>query len=190
MDSYLQRLQDGITSATLGITAEDLHRHPEGKWSTAEVLEHLYLTYTGTVKGFTRCLEAGKPLASKPTGGGKGCGRLSSRNWDIFPMAGPLRREPTSERHGGREGPDGNWINHHTDGRVNQPVRGAVWQADQSAGPSRSGSAHHAAVAQISLGARTAPYETNTAAEGTRVITLLKKISRARPLCLHVLPIT
>jgi len=66
MDAYLQRLQDAIASATLGMTAEDLTRHPEGKWSTAQVLEHLYLTYTGTVKGCERCLQAGKPLARTP----------------------------------------------------------------------------------------------------------------------------
>jgi len=67
MDSYLERLQHAIASATEGMTAQELIRHPKGKWSTAEVLEHLYLTYTGTVKGFTHCLEAGKPLATKPT---------------------------------------------------------------------------------------------------------------------------
>src|SRR6202049_127836 len=66
MDAYLKRLREAITAATLGMTAEDLLRHPEGKWSTAEVLEHLYLTYTGTVKGFERCLQAGKPLARTP----------------------------------------------------------------------------------------------------------------------------
>jgi hypothetical protein len=66
MDAYLKRLREAITSATLGMTAEDLVRHPEGKWSTAEVLEHLYLSYTGTVKGFERCLQAGKPLARTP----------------------------------------------------------------------------------------------------------------------------
>jgi hypothetical protein len=66
MDAYLERLREAITSATHGMTAEDLGRHPEGKWSTAEVLEHLYLTYTGTVKGFERCLQAGKPLARAP----------------------------------------------------------------------------------------------------------------------------
>ena len=49
------------------MTAEQLDRHPAGRWSTAEVLEHLYLSYTGTVKGFERCLESGKPLASSPT---------------------------------------------------------------------------------------------------------------------------
>jgi hypothetical protein len=28
--------------------------HPEGKWCANQVLEHLYLTYTGTIKGFER----------------------------------------------------------------------------------------------------------------------------------------
>ncbi|MGC2196421.1 MAG: DUF1569 domain-containing protein [Terriglobales bacterium] len=68
MDFYLQRLQNAISSATEGMSAEMLSRHPEaGKWSVAEVLEHLYLTYTGTIKGFEKCLEAGKPLARVPT---------------------------------------------------------------------------------------------------------------------------
>jgi hypothetical protein len=67
MDLHLQQLQEVIASATRGMTAEELTRHPEGKWSVAEVLEHLYLTYTGTVKGFERCLQAGRPLASSPT---------------------------------------------------------------------------------------------------------------------------
>ena len=66
MDSYLQRLQQAIESATRGMTIEDLTRHPEGKWSAAEILEHLFLTYTGTIKGFERCLAAGKPLARSP----------------------------------------------------------------------------------------------------------------------------
>jgi hypothetical protein len=67
MDFYLQRLQNAIASVTDGMSAESLLQHPEGKWCTAEVLEHLYLTYTGTIKGFERCLEAGKTLARFPT---------------------------------------------------------------------------------------------------------------------------
>lgn len=68
MDQYLQRLHDAISSATQGMTMEDLKRHPEeGKWCAAEVLEHLYLTYLGTEKGFQRCLAAGKPMATSPT---------------------------------------------------------------------------------------------------------------------------
>jgi Protein of unknown function (DUF1569) len=67
MDFYLQRLQNAIASATDGLNDEALQRHPEGKWSTAEILEHLYLTYTWTIKGFERCLTAGKPLARSPS---------------------------------------------------------------------------------------------------------------------------
>jgi hypothetical protein len=67
MDSDLERLKESIASATTGINAEDLTRHAEGKWSVSEILEHLYLSYTGTTKGFQRCLEAGKPLATSST---------------------------------------------------------------------------------------------------------------------------
>ena len=56
MDPYLHRLQETIASSVHDIGHEDLVRHPEGKWSTAEILEHLYLTYTATVKGCERCL--------------------------------------------------------------------------------------------------------------------------------------
>ncbi len=71
MDSYLERLQRAIASATRGMTAEELANRPqglaEGKWSAAEVLEHLYRTYSGTIAGFERCLQAGKPLATPIT---------------------------------------------------------------------------------------------------------------------------
>ncbi len=64
MDSHLQKLQKEIASAVAGLSAEQLGGHPPGKWCAAEVLEHLYLTYTGTVKGFERVAAAGKPLAT------------------------------------------------------------------------------------------------------------------------------
>jgi Protein of unknown function (DUF1569) len=68
MDFYLQRLQNAISSATGSMDPEQLAVRPaEGKWSIAEILEHLYLTYTGTIKGFEKCLAAGKPLARVPT---------------------------------------------------------------------------------------------------------------------------
>ncbi len=67
MDRYLERLHTAIASAISGLTSEDLTRRPEGKWSTAEILEHLYLTYAGTVKGFERCVKAGKALGGIPT---------------------------------------------------------------------------------------------------------------------------
>jgi hypothetical protein len=67
MDQDLVKLSNALAAATAGMNGEDLSRHPEGKWSAAQVLEHLYLTYTGTLKGMTRCLDGGKPLATKPT---------------------------------------------------------------------------------------------------------------------------
>jgi len=67
MDLYLERLRQAITSATSGMSSEQLTRRREGKWSAAEVLEHLYLTYTGTQKAFERCLKAGKPLGGTPS---------------------------------------------------------------------------------------------------------------------------
>lgn len=67
MDPGLRTLQQEIAAAIAGLSAEQLTWHPEGKWCTAEVLEHLYLTYTGTTKGFERLMAAGQPKVSPPT---------------------------------------------------------------------------------------------------------------------------
>lgn len=67
MDPHLQKLQQEIESAVAGMSSAQLSLHPPGKWSAAEILEHLYLTYTGTVKGFERLVEAGSPLATAQT---------------------------------------------------------------------------------------------------------------------------
>jgi hypothetical protein len=40
---------------------------PAGKWSSAQIFEHLLLTYTGTTKGLRRVLDGGKPLGGVPT---------------------------------------------------------------------------------------------------------------------------
>ena len=65
MDPLLETLQQVVESAVEGMSSEQLSWHPPGKWCAAEVLEHLYLSYTGTVKGFERVIEAGKPLATR-----------------------------------------------------------------------------------------------------------------------------
>ncbi len=68
MNEYLQRLQVAIESSTREMTDTDLSRRPaEGKWSPAEILEHLGLTYKGTAKNMERSLAAGKPLGGRPT---------------------------------------------------------------------------------------------------------------------------
>jgi DinB superfamily len=64
MDSRLEKLQSALTAATEGMSTDEVTWHPQGKWSAAEILEHLYLTYAGTTKGFERVAAAGKPLAS------------------------------------------------------------------------------------------------------------------------------
>jgi len=67
MDSILEELKQTLESAVGSLSSEQMHWHPDGKWCAAEVLEHLYLTYTGTTKGFERVLEAGKPLVARPS---------------------------------------------------------------------------------------------------------------------------
>jgi Protein of unknown function (DUF1569) len=67
MDPRLATLQREIASAVSGLSPEDLVRAIPGKWCAAEILEHLYLTYTGTLKGFGRVLEQGHCLASNST---------------------------------------------------------------------------------------------------------------------------
>jgi hypothetical protein len=64
MDSRLEELKQAVESAVEGLSSEQLGWHPAEKWCAAEVLEHLYLTYTGTIKGFSKVLESGKPLAT------------------------------------------------------------------------------------------------------------------------------
>ena len=67
MDPHLKQLQQTLQAATDGLSEAQLTWHPEGKWCVAEVLEHLYLTYTGTIKGFERVLAAGKSIAKPRT---------------------------------------------------------------------------------------------------------------------------
>jgi len=67
VDPCLRRLREEIAAAVAGLSPEQLSQHPPGKWCAAEVLEHLYLTYTGTVKGFERVAAAGKPLVTAQT---------------------------------------------------------------------------------------------------------------------------
>ena len=64
MSEYIPRLQEAIASAIHGVSREEVLRERDGKWSIAQVLEHLYLTYTGTVKGCERALASSSSLAT------------------------------------------------------------------------------------------------------------------------------
>lgn len=67
MDARLNQLKQSLESAVEGMSAEQWSWHLPGKWCAAEVLEHLYLTYTGTIKGLDRVIAGGTPLATRPT---------------------------------------------------------------------------------------------------------------------------
>jgi hypothetical protein len=65
MDFRLDELKQSLESAVEGMSSEQLSWHPPGKWCAVEVLDHLYITYTGTIQGFERVVRKGKPLASR-----------------------------------------------------------------------------------------------------------------------------
>src|SRR3984893_16280710 len=65
MDLRLDKLKESLQSAVEGMSSEQLTWHPPGKWCAVELLEHLYLTYTGTIKGFEKVVSKGNPLASR-----------------------------------------------------------------------------------------------------------------------------
>jgi len=67
VDRRLETLREELAEVIAGLTAEQLRWHSPGKWSAAEVLEHLYLTYTGTTKGFSRVLAARKAATTPAT---------------------------------------------------------------------------------------------------------------------------
>jgi len=64
MHPKLAQLQDVLSDAIRDMTAEQLAAHPEGKWSSAEILEHLNFTYVGTIRNLERCLASNQPRAS------------------------------------------------------------------------------------------------------------------------------
>jgi len=69
MDSRLEKLKENLESAVDGMSSEQWSWHLPGKWCAAEVLEHLYLTYTGTIQGLERVMTRGEPLASRASMG-------------------------------------------------------------------------------------------------------------------------
>lgn len=60
----LSTLRTVLAKAIDGMSADAFARHLPGKWSSAEILDHLNLTYLGTIKNFERCLASGKSGAN------------------------------------------------------------------------------------------------------------------------------
>lgn len=60
----MARLHSALGSAISGLSVEQLACRRGDKWSVSEILEHLNLTYLGTIKNLERRLAEGNPTAS------------------------------------------------------------------------------------------------------------------------------
>jgi len=67
MDSYLERLRKELENAITGGSVDGLTQAPAGKWNAGQILEHLYLTYKLSNRGFEKALEKNAPLATRST---------------------------------------------------------------------------------------------------------------------------
>jgi hypothetical protein len=67
MNPDLARCRALIESATAGLDDTAAATRVDGRWSIAEIVEHLDRTYTGTSKGLERCLDAGTPRVTAET---------------------------------------------------------------------------------------------------------------------------
>lgn len=63
----LEDIRRAFEQATRDFTFEDWHRAPEGRWSSAQILQHLLLSYTGTTRGLHHVMQSGEPLAERPS---------------------------------------------------------------------------------------------------------------------------
>lgn len=67
MNTHLERCLVIVLDATKGAGDESRVRRDPTRWSVVEIVEHLTRAYSGTAKGFERCLEKGAPLATSTT---------------------------------------------------------------------------------------------------------------------------
>jgi Protein of unknown function (DUF1569) len=71
MHRDIEACRSFIDAATFGLDDERAAVRLDGRWSIAEIIEHLDRTYTGTVKGLERCLDAGAPRVSAASARGR-----------------------------------------------------------------------------------------------------------------------
>lgn len=64
MHPTTKQIRDAVANSTEGLSEHQMRQHPEGKWDTAAILEHLALTYGSTARVMQKCLREGHPLAT------------------------------------------------------------------------------------------------------------------------------
>ena len=67
MNAHLQRALDEVEAATGRLSVEEIARPVPGRWSVAEILEHLTLAFTVNVRALEKALASGDPKAGRPT---------------------------------------------------------------------------------------------------------------------------
>lgn len=67
MHEYLSRALACMETAANGMDVEALRRHPPGKWSSVEILEHLSLAFSSTTKVMARQLASHQTVWRRAT---------------------------------------------------------------------------------------------------------------------------
>ena len=62
MNPNLSRCLDVLTASTRGLANERAKVRVGERWSIAEIVEHLQRAYSGTARGFERCVQTGAPI--------------------------------------------------------------------------------------------------------------------------------
>ena len=63
----LEHIRREVERVTSTMSPDDWRYAPPGKWSCAQILEYLLLSYTATTQGTQSALQRGKPLGGQPT---------------------------------------------------------------------------------------------------------------------------
>ncbi len=67
MSPELEHIRRDVERVTGAMSQDHWCYAPPGRWSCAQILEHLRLSYTATTKGALTALQTGKPLGGRPT---------------------------------------------------------------------------------------------------------------------------
>jgi DinB superfamily len=63
----LEQIRREAERLTSEMSQADWHHAPPGKWSCAQIFEHLLLSYTATTEETLKTMRLGKPLGGRPT---------------------------------------------------------------------------------------------------------------------------
>jgi hypothetical protein len=67
VNDEVRRIRDGIEASVAGLTSQQLAWSPAGKWSTAQILEHLALAYGATAGAMTKFATTGDAKTGPPS---------------------------------------------------------------------------------------------------------------------------